>query len=381
MTNDELWSYIFVPGFSTAGQVSEISGRGVGMDIVQNAVKRLKGTITIDSQLGRGTTFTVRLPLTLAVTRTLMVKANDQTFAIPLDIVSQIMRLDKTKMDRVGQEPVLRHGGKVYPLLLLSRLLNLKNTVEEVDDRLPVIFLNIEGKKVAVIVNQLIGGREIVIKTLGNHLRKVHGVMGATLMGDGEVVLILNPGELLRGTLRKTAKRISPPTIPVTQTAPGALHSEELPSSIELETNAEPMSKAPEPPMVTPPRNGRTTIMVVDDSPSVRRVNSNLVKSMGWEAIQAKDGLDALEKLQAGENPDLIMLDIEMPRMDGYQLLASLRALPAYRNLPVVMISSRSSEKHRQKAFDLGATDYLVKPYQEDQVISLIKHLVKEVTQ
>ena len=386
MTNDELWAYIFVPGFSTAGQVSEISGRGVGMDIVQNAVKRLKGTITIDSQVGRGTTFTVRLPLTLAVTRTLMVKANDQTFAIPLDIVTQIMRLDKTKMDRVGQEPVLRHGGKVYPLLLLSRLLNLKNTVEEVDDRLPVIFLNIEGKKVAVIVNQLIGGREIVIKTLGNHLRKVHGVMGATLMGDGEVVLILNPGELLRGTLRKTSKRIAPAlTVAVAQTSPVPVVSEEVPSPIiEIETQQakiETVVKAPETPAVRPPRNARTTIMVVDDSPSVRRVNSNLVKSMGWEPVQAKDGLDALEKLQAGENPDLIMLDIEMPRMDGYQLLSSLRALPAYRHLPVVMISSRSSEKHRQKAFDLGATEYLVKPYQEDQVINLINHLLQEAKQ
>ena len=387
MTNDELWSYIFVPGFSTAGQVSEISGRGVGMDIVQNAVKRLKGTITIDSQVGRGTTFTVRLPLTLAVTRTLMVKANDQTFAIPLDIVTQIMRLDKTKMDRVGQEPVLRHGGKVYPLLLLSRLLNLKNTVEEVDDRLPVIFLNIEGKKVAVIVNQLIGGREIVIKTLGNHLRKVHGVMGATLMGDGEVVLILNPGELLRGTLHKTSKRIAPPpAVSVAQPSPITLHAEaSMPSSIidveEKKVPAETVVKAPEIPTVRPPRNARTTIMVVDDSPSVRRVNSNLVKSMGWEPVQAKDGLDALEKLQAGENPDLIMLDIEMPRMDGYQLLSSLRALPAYRHLPVVMISSRSSEKHRQKAFDLGATEYLVKPYQEDQVINLINHLLQEAKQ
>ncbi len=384
MTNDELWSFIFVPGFSTAGQVSEISGRGVGMDIVANAVKRLKGTITIDSQVGRGTTFTVRLPLTLAVTRTLMVKANDQTFAIPLDIVTQIMRLDKTKMDRVGQEPVLRHGGKVYPLLLLSRLLNLKNTVEEVDDRLPVIFLNIEGKKVAVIVNQLIGGREIVIKTLGNHLRKVHGVMGATLMGDGEVVLILNPGELLRGTLRKTTKRIVPPTISVVHPAPVTIQPEELPDAIELEVpeaQTETMTKSPETPSVMPPRNKRTTIMVVDDSPSVRRVNSNLVKSMGWEPIQAKDGLDALEKLQAGEHPDLMMLDIEMPRMDGYQLLSSLRALPAYRHLPIVMISSRSSEKHRQKAFDLGATEYLVKPYQEDQVLSLINHLLQEVSQ
>ncbi len=370
MSSHELWSLIFTPGFSTADHVSEISGRGVGMDIVHTTIQKLKGTISVDSQFGHGTTFTIRLPLTLAVTRALMVKANSQNFAIPLDVVTQIMRVETDKIERIGKEPVIRVAGKVYPLLMLSRLLNMKSTADDIGKRPPALMLNIEGKEVVVIVDQLLGGREIVIKTLGTHLRKVHGVMGATLMGDGEVVLILNLAELLRGTVRHIARRI--PTIKVgaatEQTTKGLPASEE---PVANDTTAKPRAE-----------KQVMTVLVVDDSPSVRRVSSNLIKSVGWIPVQAKDGLDALDQLQSGETlPDLIMLDIEMPRMDGYQLLASLRALPVFRNLPIVIVSSRSSDKHRQKAFDLGATEYLVKPYQDDQVIALIRRLVKESLQ
>ena len=368
MSAHELWSLIFTPGFSTADQVSEISGRGVGMDVVNTTVQKLKGTISVDSQINHGTTFTIRLPLTLAVTRALMVKSHGQNFAIPLDVVTQIMRVEMNKVERIGKEPVIRIGGKIYPLMMLGRLLNLKQLSDENETRPPALMLNVEGKEVVVIVDQLMGGREIVIKTLGNHLRKVHGVMGATLMGDGEVVLILNLSELMRGTMRPVARRL--PTINVGKVTP--------------EINVKPEAKAEDTKPVSndPPsavQKRTLNIMIVDDSPSVRRVSSNLIKSVGWNPVQAKDGLDALDKLQSGEiMPDMMMLDIEMPRMDGYQLLTSLRTLPAFRNLPVVIVSSRSSEKHRQKAFDLGATDYLVKPYQDEQVIALIRRLVNE---
>jgi chemosensory pili system protein ChpA (sensor histidine kinase/response regulator) len=382
MTPQELWALIFTPGFSTAATVSEISGRGVGMDVVQTTVQKLKGTITIDSQPDAGTTFTIRLPLTLAVTRSLMVKANGQSFAIPLDVVTQIMRLEMSKVERIGQEPVVRLGGKVYPLLMLSRLLNMRQPTDEVTARPPALLLSVEGKEVVVIVDQLMGGREVVIKTLGNHLRKIHGVMGATLMGDGEVVLILNLAELLRGTVRALPRR----TVinhPINHLEP--TQSSNMVATSQPVSAASPQTEmiAPSPSPAKPKTFNQTmTIMVVDDSPSVRRVSSNMIKNIGWIPVQAKDGLDALEQLQASElPPDLILLDIEMPRMDGYQFLSSVRALPAYRNLPVVIVSSRSSEKHRQKAFDLGATEYLVKPYQEDNVITLIRRLVRESRQ
>ncbi|MBL8203953.1 MAG: Hpt domain-containing protein [Blastocatellia bacterium] len=365
MSPQELWALIFTPGFSTAPQVSEISGRGVGMDVVQTTVQRLKGTIIIDSQPDAGTTFTIRLPLTLAVTRSLMVKSCGQTFAIPLDVVTQILRLEMSKVERIGKEPVIRLGGKIYPLLMLSRLLNMRQSSDELAPRPPALLLSVEGKEVVVIVDQLMGGREVVIKTLGNHLRKIHGVMGATLMGDGEVVLILNLAELMRGTVRLLPRHAAAGTNPIPPT------TDELPPN---ESSA-PENSTPKPKAI----NETLSVMIVDDSPSVRRVSSNMIKNIGWIPTLAKDGLDALEQLQASEMPpDLILLDIEMPRMDGYQFLSSVRSLPAYRNLPVVIVSSRSSEKHRQKAFDLGATQYLVKPYQEENVVTLIRQLVKE---
>ena len=296
-----------------------------------------------------------------------MVKANGQTFAIPLDVVSKIMRLETSKVERIGKEPVIRLGNKIYPLLMLSRLLNLRQSSDEVSLRPPALLLSIEGKEVVVIVDQLMGGREVVIKTLGNHLRKIHGVMGATLMGDGEVVLILNLAELLRGTVRLLPRRTATGNLLVGEQS--ALNEALLPESNLLGAS----------PLKPKTLSQALTIMMVDDSPSVRRVSSNMIKNCGWIATLAKDGLDALEQLQASETPpDLILLDIEMPRMDGYQFLASVRSLPAYRNLPVVVVSSRSSEKHRQKAFDLGATEYLVKPYQEDNMITLIRRLVGE---
>lgn len=335
------------------------------MDVVQTTVQRLKGTIIIDSQPEAGTTFTIRLPLTLAVTRSLMVKACGQTLAIPLDVVTQILRLEMSKVERIGKEPVIRLGGKIYPLLMLSRLLNMRQSSDELASRPPALLLSVEGKEVVVIVDQLMGGREVVIKTLGNHLRKIHGVMGATLMGDGEVVLILNLAELMRGTVRLLPRHAAAGTNPIPPT------TDELPPN---ESSA-PENSTPKPKAI----NETLSVMIVDDSPSVRRVSSNMIKNIGWIPTLAKDGLDALEQLQASEMPpDLILLDIEMPRMDGYQFLSSVRSLPAYRNLPVVIVSSRSSEKHRQKAFDLGATQYLVKPYQEENVVTLIRQLVKE---
>ncbi len=371
----ELWSLIFTPGFSTASQVSEISGRGIGLDVVQNTVQKLKGTITIDSRPQAGVTFTIRLPLTLAVTRALMVKAHDQHFAVPLDVVTQIMRLDMNKVERLGKEPIIRIGGKIYPLLMLSRLLNLRQNSDDLAPRPPALLINVEGKEVVVIVDQLLGGREVLVKSLGTHLRNVHGVMGATLMGNGEVVLILNLAELLRGTTRTTLRRqaIIAPSIAAPMGEPiGA----RITSAAEVASASSRLAIPPTSRLK--PEAPPLTIMIVDDSPSVRRAGANLIKNIGWIPVQAKDGLEALEKLQTGEvRPDLIMLDIEMPRMDGYQLLNSLRALSSFRQLPIVIVSSRSSEKHRQKAFDLGATEYLVKPYQEDYVVSLIRRLVK----
>ena len=343
LSDKELRSLVFLPGFTTADEVSEVSGRGVGLDIVKTNVHRLKGTVTLDSDPGQGSTFTIRLPMTLAITRALLVQAHRETFAIPLDSVLQILRLGPDEIERVGQEPVVRVGGQVYPVFYLGKVLNLTQPADETVERFPVLILNTGVKQVALAVDQLVAGREIVIKPLGNHLRRVHGLTGATLMGDGSVVLILNPAELAVEPERPAIRSLTP-VHPRATAAPEA-----------------------------------TTVMIVDDSVSVRRVVSNLIKNGGWQPVAAKDGLDAIEIIQrSAQPPDLILVDIEMPRMDGYELISKLKGQEAYRDVPLVVLTSRAGEKHRRKAFDLGASEYVVKPYQDEALLGIIRRLVRE---
>jgi chemosensory pili system protein ChpA (sensor histidine kinase/response regulator) len=342
MPAEELLALVFLPGFSTAREVSEVSGRGVGLDIVKAHVQQLKGTLSLDTRPGEGTTFIVRLPMTLAITRALLVKAHHETFAVPLDSIRQILRLEADNTEQAGDETVLRVGAQVYPLVSLGKVLGLRQPADEAVKRRPVVVVHTGSRPVALMVDQLLGGREIVIKNLGSHLRRVPGVTGATLMGDGSVVLILNPAELLSQPAR--------PRPPVRTMVPGIYDVHQV-----------------------------LNVMVVDDSPSVRRVVSNLLRKVGWKAMLAKDGLDALEQLQqTATPPDLLLLDVEMPRMDGYDLLTALKAQEELRDLPVVMITSRAGDKHRRKAFELGASAYLVKPYQDEALLDLIRQLTPQ---
>ena len=334
MTPQEIFPYIFVPGLTTAEQLSEVSGRGVGMDIVRDKVQRLKGTITVDSEPNRGTTFTIRLPLTLAVTRALMVVAGNELFAIPMQSVAHIARLDRSQIERLGTAPIVRHNGAACPLLRLSDHLSLREA-EDDSPTIPVLILKSGDRQLAVRVEKIVAGRDIVVKSLGTHLQQVDGLIGSTLLGDGTVVPILDPNTVI-----------------------GADHTA-VPKVRKARHGA------------TKP--GELTVMVVDDSVSVRRVMENLAKSKGWKPVIAKDGVDALEILQSTDIvPDIFLLDVEMPRMDGYELLSTLRGMPSTRRTPIVMVTSRAGEKHRQKAFALGATDYLAKPYQDEQLTALV---------
>jgi chemosensory pili system protein ChpA (sensor histidine kinase/response regulator) len=366
LSDEELYSLVFLPGFSTAGEVSEVSGRGVGLDIVKTNVHKLKGTITLDSTPGQGTTFAIRLPMTLAVTRALLVKAHNETFAIPLGAVTQILRVEREEIERVGQEPVVRVGGQVYPMFLLGQMLDLKQPADETVQRRPVLILNAGAKQIALVVDQILTGREIVIKTLGNHLHQVHGVTGATLMGDGSVVLILNPVDLVTEAPQEARAR-TPSSEKLLSTTPSTgLRAGLGTGRTQLQP---PAARARE----------ALAVMIVDDSVSVRRVVSNLIKSVGWQPMAAKDGLDALEIIQhSPQLPDLILVDIEMPRMDGYELIATLKGHEEYRNIPLVILTSRAGEKHRRKALELGASEYIVKPYQDETLLNIIRHLVRE---
>ena len=343
LSKDALYSLLFTSGFSTASAVTDISGRGVGLDVVKTAVDKLKGTVSVQSTAGVGTMFTIRLPMTLAVVRALLVDANRQTFAIPLLAVSQILRMEREAVTTIGKKPMLRVDDKLVPLVRLAELLGLPGESDSSARRLPVLVLSVGNKQIALVVDNLSEGRDIVIKTLGNHLRKVRAVSGATLMGDGGVVLILDPAQLLIDEDEFQARTWNMGTGKVAA------------------------------------KRTQLTIMVVDDSLSVRRVVSNLVKNAGWIPVQARDGLEALEYIQgAAQLPDAILLDVEMPRMNGYELTSTLKAQPEYKDVPIIMLTSRSSDKHRRKAFEVGVSEYLIKPYEEETLLSAVRKLTQE---
>jgi chemosensory pili system protein ChpA (sensor histidine kinase/response regulator) len=338
-----LYQFLFAPGMSSALRISEISGRGVGLDVVRTKVLKLKGAVSVDSTPGRGAVFTIRLPMTLAIVRSLLVSVHGQTFAAPMQAVSQILRVEKSAIAKVAGGDVMFHGGRVYSLYRLGDALHLPKLRASDAAQEPVLIVYTGTREVAVQVDKILSGREIVVKTLGAHLRRVHGLMGATFLGDGAIVPILNLAELFAGARGERAE-------------------------------------APVHPPAPRPAAHDCRVMIVDDSVSVRRVTSNIVKSQNWTPLQAKDGVDALEQLRStARTPDVILLDVEMPRMNGYELLAALKEQENFRRIPVVMITSRAGDKHRSRALELGASEYLVKPFQPDGLLSLIRRLTARV--
>jgi chemosensory pili system protein ChpA (sensor histidine kinase/response regulator) len=339
-SENELYNLIFLPGFSTAAELSDISGRGVGLDVVKSTVSKMRGTLSVNSELGKGTTFTIRLPLTQALTRVVLVRSGTDTYAIPLSSIHQVLRVELEQMELVGRRPMLRLGGKTVPTIHLAEVVG-QQAQESNLAKLKAVVLAIGDQRLALMVDQVIEAREVVVKPLSGLLGRVYGVIGATLMGDGSVVLVMNPNDMLQHTMGQHFRLRA----------------------------ARPAAKPP---------SDAFEVLVVDDSPTVRRVVANLVRSAGWKPHTAKDGLDALEVLHSGvAKPDVVLLDIEMPRMDGYEFTATLRSMPLYRNTPVVMLTSRAGEKHRKKAMEVGATEYMVKPYQEEELLSAVRRVVR----
>jgi chemosensory pili system protein ChpA (sensor histidine kinase/response regulator) len=337
MSDDELSHFIFYPGFSTRTEISEISGRGVGMDVVKENIQDLKGVIRVASEKGQGTKFTIRIPLTLAAVQALLFTVRGQTYAIALNEISEIIRLNPENILGPNQD-ALRLNDEVLPLFHMVDLLGLgKRDAEPVPLGGYPVSLVVEtvGRKGTLVIDTLVGQKEIVIKSLGSHLRSVKGVSGATIMGDGSVIPILDMEELLWSQTTMSAE---------THT------DKEL--IIERVLN----------------------IMIVDDSVSIRQVVSRLMEDQGWKVLTAKDGIDALDKLSESR-PDLIVLDIEMPRMNGYEFLGALKAQVGFEDIPVVMLTSRTASKHRDKAKALGAKGFIVKPYNDDEFVRLILKL------
>lgn len=375
LNDRELINLIFQPGFSTSESISEEAGRGIGLDVVRDTVTRLRGTIEVDSLVGQGTTFTMKIPISLQIQRVVLVRVADQIYAIPMTVVEQLVQLDFYPRSQTSAVPALEVRGETYPLVHLGTYLTLNPG--PVSDKTPVLLVNAGQRRWAVMVDAIAGRQEIVSKSLGPHLRSVPSVSGATVLGNGSVVLILDAVETLSHTPRPNAVV---PTVPPPGTVLPSAQGHTNRSSVLGEQRVSLRPSAAGNMQRNPSavgRDGRNLpyILVVDDSPSVRRVVSQTLKNAGWEVLTARDGAEALEVV-AQRIPVGILLDIEMPRMDGYELMAALRSQPMYQQIPLIVLTSRAATKHQQRALQLGADAYVVKPYQDDQLLTTINALV-----
>lgn len=349
LTDYEVLQFILEAGFSTAEKVTQISGRGVGMDVVHSEVKQLGGSMSIESLPGTGTTFTIRLPFTVSVNRALMVLSGEDLYAIPLNTIEGIVRVSPYELEAYygPDAPRFEYAGQSYELRYLGDLLNNGQQPKLVGQSLPLPVILVRSKEhaVAVQVDSLAGSREIVVKSLGLQFAGVHGISGATILGDGRVVVILD----LLATIRVLHAHL------LTQLQPRQLKQTATAAEIEADRP--------------------TLVMVVDDSVTVRKVTSRLLERNGMNVLTAKDGVDAISLLQE-RKPDIMLLDIEMPRMDGFEVATLVRHDEGLKDLPIIMITSRTGEKHRERAMNIGVNEYLGKPYQESLLLETIQQLV-----
>ncbi len=348
-TQDELIALLLRPGFSTATSVSQISGRGVGMDVVNEAIRAMRGALLIQTEPGQGTRFIIRLPFSLAVTQALLAQAGDAIFAIPLLSIELVTRLQESDFQAyLAGEPVQhRYSDRKYPLHNLGILVGGEQVLpfEEAKDRRPPILLFRSAEASAALqVEAVLGNQEIIVKPVNPHFNSVPGISGATVLGDGRVVVVLDLAALVRHIGSQRQK----------QAESRALRAARQEA-----------------------RQEKLTIMVIDDSITMRKVTARILERHNIQVATAKDGMDAVAMLQT-QVPDLAILDIEMPRMDGFEVVAHIRNQPHLRHLPVIMVTSRGGEKHRQRAMKLGVNDYLTKPYQEEQLLQSIRKILGE---
>lgn len=339
ISEEDLVRLVLEPGFSTAPSVTQSAGRGVGMDVVATEIKRLGGALHIETRPGAGTQFTIRLPFTLAISQALIVRIGAEVYALLLPTVEGVIRLPKHEVvaHLADDSASFDYAGNRYRFQHLGAFVGGPASVlPEQDVPVPVVLVRAGDSSTALVTDELIGSREIVVKSVGPQIGGIRGVAGATILGDGRVVVILDIGTLVRSEWR-TRYTLDPASDRVDR---------------------------------------RTFVLVVDDSITVRRVTQRLLERNGMRVLTAKDGVDAMALMQE-HVPDIILLDIEMPRMDGYEVAAQVRSDPRLAQVPIVMITSRSGDKHRARAIELGVDEYLGKPYQENQLLDAIEPLVR----
>jgi chemosensory pili system protein ChpA (sensor histidine kinase/response regulator) len=341
MSDEKLATLIFRHGFSSAGSISSIAGRGVGMDVVRDSVELLNGSIEIFSPRGKGLELLIRLPVAVAQLHAVLVRLAGQTYAVPMHDISSAARVRPE--DIVANECEV--DGKKLPLLNPAAIPGFQVGVSGEalpESELAVLAVQVGSRRAALLCEQIIGQRDIVFKDLGSHLSNVACIAGVTIMGDGSLIPILQIDDLLKKWAELTA--------PSAET--------EFVTEVQPQTEERPIQ-----------------VLVVDDSISVRKVVSNFLLQHGWQPTIARNGIEALERIRE-EKPDLVLLDVEMPRMNGFEVLQALQSQPEFQDIPVVMLTSRSADKYREKASQLGARGFMTKPFKEDEAVELIRSMI-----
>jgi chemosensory pili system protein ChpA (sensor histidine kinase/response regulator) len=347
VTNEDLMQFILEHGFSTAKEVSQIAGRGVGMDVVVSEIKQLGGSLDIQSTPGQGTSFIIHLPLTLAITDALLIQLGDEVYAAPPNSVEGVVRIDRDQLQACyeGKQAGYTYAQHTYPIRYLGSIMGTGNpSLSEQKRWFPLLLVRWGEHRVALQVDEFQGHRQIVVKSVGPQLSTVRWFTGGTILGDGRVALILDISALVRMDAAKTKVD----------------REVEVTTAVETSTGAR--------------------VMVVDDSITVRKVTSRLLERQGMDVVTAKDGVDAVAKLQEF-HPDVMLLDIEMPRMDGFEVARHMKNSEELKDIPIIIITSRTGDKHRNTAMELGVKRYLGKPYQEAELMDNINELLAEKDQ
>jgi len=362
-TEAELAQLIFTPGFSTADQVTELAGRGIGMDVVRSEVNAMGGRIETATSSGKGTSFTLVLPLTTAVTKVVMLRCGQVNVAVPTHLIELVRRVKPVEVEQAYHQGSFAFGELTLPFYWLGALLELSARGQEGARTLPIVIVRSAQQRIALHVDEVLGNQEVVVKNLGPQLSRLPGLAGMTLLASGAVSLIYNPVALAT-VYGDRAHAVTAQS----------LESGGVALSGWLAQDAKPVVTEAEPAVVQAP-----LILVVDDSLTVRRVTQRLLSREGYRVSLAKDGLEALELL-AQERPAVVLSDIEMPRMDGFDLVRNIRADQKLADMPVIMITSRIAQKHRDYAVELGVNHYLGKPYGEEELLALVARYAVQQT-
>ena len=345
MSDKEAYALIFKPGFSTAAQVTNVSGRGVGMDVVKTNIEKLNGIIDIDSEVGKGTSIKLKIPLTLAIIQALLVGVQEEHYAIPLASVLETVRISKDEIYTVEGKSVMRLRDDVLSLVHIGDIFEVERILDA-SEHAYVVVLGLGTSKLGLIVDTLVGQEEIVIKSLGDYLKGIEGIAGATIRGDGGVTLIVDVVALMN--MAKDVKATS------------MSEANEGTAAIKEKTQA-----------------SDYVVMIVDDSKTDRMIMRKALEPMGITLVEAGDGQEALNILKAGDhNFDAMLIDIEMPRMDGYSLASEIKKYNRYKNLPLIAVTSRTSKSDRMRGVESGMVEYITKPYSADYLASVVQRNV-----